>query len=143
VARRLNAQGITTPRGNVFTEKTVTQIVESDVHAGGNNYPALVSAEAAQAALDGLRRKDPVAVQQRKGGRRPNESYLLHGVAFCACGQPHYSSDKWLGRSRGYVCRHKAKPTGLCDRPPIPAELLETHVLTPGLVRGLGGGLAR
>jgi hypothetical protein len=129
VARWLNAQGITTPRGNVFTEKTVTQIVESDVHAGGNNYPALVSAEQARAALDGLRRKDPVAVQRRKGGRRPNESYLLRGVAFCSCGEPHYASDKWLGRSRAYVCRHKLKPTGLCDRPPIPAELLEAHVL--------------
>jgi hypothetical protein len=107
----------------------VTQIVESDVHAGGNNYPALVSAELAHAALDGLRRKDPAAIQRCKGGRRPNESYLLRGIAFCACGEPHYASDKWLGRSRGYVCRHRVKVTGLCDRPPIPAELLETHVL--------------
>jgi hypothetical protein len=129
VARWLNAQGITTPRGKAFTEKTVTQIVESHVHAGGNSYPALVTTEQAQAALDGLRRKDPVAIQRRKGGKRPNESYLLRGIAFCACGEPHYASDKWLGRSRAYICRHKVKPTGLCDRPPIPAELLETHVL--------------
>jgi hypothetical protein len=47
----------------------------------------------------------------------------------CFCGAPLYATDKWLSRHRGYICRHKLKSTGLCDRPPIRAELLELHVV--------------
>ena len=95
VARWLNANAIKTARGKAFTAKAVVQIVERDVDPGGKGYPALVSAELKQAARDGLRH--PAAIQQRKGGRPPDPSYFLRGMAFCTCGEPLYRSDKWLG----------------------------------------------
>jgi DNA invertase Pin-like site-specific DNA recombinase len=131
VARWLNEKGVTTARGKPFNEKTVVQIVRSDVDEGGKGYPALVTPELAQASRDGLERMDPVAVQQRHRGRRADDSYVLRQISHCrACGEPHYATAKWLGGSPGYVCKNKARATGLCNPPPIPAELLETHVLS-------------
>jgi DNA invertase Pin-like site-specific DNA recombinase len=130
VARWLNEKGITSARGNRFTDKTIVQIVESDVDEGGNNYPAICTPELAQASRAGLQHLDPVMVQQRHGGRRSDDSYVLKQIAHCrACGHPLYATAKWLAGSRGYICGNRVKSTGLCDRPPIPAALLEEHVL--------------
>jgi hypothetical protein len=54
----------------------------------------------------------------------------LRGVGFCAaCGSPLYPTKNYLGGRRGYACRDKLESRGLCDSLPIPADLLETHVL--------------
>jgi DNA invertase Pin-like site-specific DNA recombinase len=131
IARWLNRQGVKTRRGKQFTRRAVSEIVESAANDGGGGYPALVSAELAQAARDGLRRLDPVAVQDRVGGRSPrDESYILRGVGFCAaCGSPLYATKNYLGGRRGYACRDKLESRGLCGSLPIAADLLETHVL--------------
>jgi site-specific DNA recombinase len=131
VARWLNRQGVKTRRGNQFTRRAVSEMVESVAHDGSNGYPVLVSVELAQAARDGLRRLDPAAVQDRKGGRPArDESYIMRGLVFCAgCGSPLRPTRNYLGGQRAYVCRDKLESRGMCQRPPIPAELLETHVL--------------
>ena len=131
VARWLNRKGIKTRRGQQFTRRAVSQIVESAANDGGGGYPALVSAELAQAARDGLRRLDPAAVQDRTVGRPArDESYILRGVVFCAsCGSPLRPTRNYLGGQRSYACRDKLESRGICQRRPIPADLLETHVL--------------
>ena len=55
---------------------------------------------------------------------------MLRGIVFCAgCGAAMYRSYAYEGRPRSYVCRNRLETTGACSKPPIPAELLEAHVL--------------
>jgi hypothetical protein len=130
VARRLNGSGITTQRGKAFDPRTVQRIVESPVYVGEHGYPAIVSSELKERALQAMKRRDPVAEHRRQGGRRPREDWTLRGICFCAgCGSGLYTSRNYLRGQRAYVCRHRVACTGLCDRQPIPAELLERHVL--------------
>jgi DNA invertase Pin-like site-specific DNA recombinase len=142
VARWLNRQGVKTRRGKQFTRRAVRQIVESDPH--GNGYPALVSADMAQAARDELRRVDPAAAEDRKGGRPArDDSYILRGIVFCVCGAPlrrqlpgRAASLRLPGQARieGPAHGRQADPGGSARDPRSGA---------PGLLRGLGGRLAR
>jgi DNA invertase Pin-like site-specific DNA recombinase len=131
VARWLNARGMRTRRGAPFVARNIRQMIENTAYDGQKAYPAIVDADLAQAARAALARLDPAAMQRRKGGRPTTEPYLLRGIAFCAgCGKPMYASGKYVRKGRrSYVCAHKVLGTGLCDRPPIRAELLEGHVL--------------
>lgn len=130
VGRWLNDQGIRTIRGALFNQRTVRKIIFNDAFIGMNGYDRIVSDELAQTAREKIVRLDPAEVQRRKGGRRPNEPYLLRGVAFCAeCGAALYRSYVYLGGERAYACRNKLETTGACNAPVIPAELLEAHVL--------------
>jgi DNA invertase Pin-like site-specific DNA recombinase len=130
VARWLNAQGVKTRRGKSWTPRAMRQVAESDVHEGGNGYPAIVTPELAQRARESLQRLDPVAVQRRTGGRQPRDpAFILRAIASCTCGAPLYTTRKYLGGERSYVCREHVQSSGLCHAKPIPAELLERHVL--------------
>ena len=131
IGRSLNSRRIRTARGNGWRPRAIRQIIaNADLYAGGNGYPAIVSRELADAALAALRRMDPGAVQRRTSKRRPREDdYILRGFTFCACGAPEYCTRKYFGGERGYACREKLNSTGLCDRPPIRADILEAHVM--------------
>jgi len=129
IARWLNAEGITTRRDTAFVARSIRKIIENDAYEGQKGYPAIVDAALVQEARATLGRRDPAAVQRRKGGR-PAADYMLRGIVFCAgCGAPLYSSRSYLNGRCGYVCSHKLQATGLCSRPAIPAKLLEGHVL--------------
>jgi hypothetical protein len=66
----------------------VRRVVLNEDYTGTTGYPALIEPDRWHRIVEGLARMDPVAVQARKGGRRPAEDYLLRGVAFCGlCGQ--------------------------------------------------------
>jgi hypothetical protein len=134
VARWINAQGIRTKRGSNpdaktgFVHRTVRNIIRSRKYEGREGYPQIVDPDLAHRARSQLQSLDPSAAQRRKGGRPAQ--YMLRGLAFCAgCGAAMYSSRKYLNGRRGYVCSNKLQATGLCDRPGIPADVLETHVL--------------
>jgi DNA invertase Pin-like site-specific DNA recombinase len=126
VARWLNDQGFRTHRGNAFRARSVREMAESPA----NGYPAVCSPDVAERARNSLDRMDPVAVQRRAGGLPPREPAVLEGVASCECRSPLYSTTKYLGRRRSYICSHKVNSTGVHDdAKPILAELLETHIL--------------
>jgi hypothetical protein len=130
VARWLNGQGVKTQRDTAFTQRSIRKIVANEAYQGAKCYPRIVSDDLAVAARHAITRLDPAEVQRRKGGRRPNEPYLLRSIAFCAgCGAPLYRSYAYLNGRRGYVCANKLQSTGICSRPAIPAELLEIHVV--------------
>lgn len=129
VARWLNGQGIKTRRDTSFTQRSIRKIVANEAYQGEKGYPGIVTGDLAVAARQAVKRLDPSEIQRRKGGRRPNEPYMLRSIAFCGgCGAPLYRTYAYHG-GRAYACSNKLQSTGLCDRPPIPAELLEIHVL--------------
>lgn len=129
VARALNAEGVTGRRGKPWTSRTVRTIVHNAAYAGQKGYPQLIEPERWQRIQDGLHRLDPAAAQRRKGGRKPvDSSYWLRGTVFClACEAALYTRRQAAGRM--YVCSNRRTGTGLCHAAPIPADLIESHVL--------------
>ena len=129
VARALNADGVVGRRGKPWVSRTVRTIVHNDAYAGRKGYPLIIEPERYDRIVAGLRRLDPAAVQWRKGGRKPSDdSYVLRGVSFCRrCGGALYTRRQAVGRV--YVCANRRQGTGLCHADPIPATLIEGHVL--------------
>jgi hypothetical protein len=129
VARWLNGEGVETARATAFTQRSIRKIIGNDSYQGRNGYPRIVSDELAEAARASIVRLDPAEIQRRKGGRPSKVDYMLRSMVFCTCGAPMYPTRSY-GRGRGaYACSHKLQATGVCDRPAIPADVLETHVL--------------
>jgi site-specific DNA recombinase len=127
VAVALNARGVRTVRGSAWTRDNVGRLLHHRSYLGENGYPQIVSPERWQAVQDQLDRRDPVAAQRRQGGRRGGADFILRGIAFCRpCGAPFYTR---ADHGRRYQCRDARRGTGLCDAPPIPADVLERHVL--------------
>ena len=131
LARWLNGLGQRTRRRKPFRAESVRVMIRNaEIYTGHHGYPRIISDELARRALDALNRNDPAAEQRAKGGRRTNdEAYVLRGLAFCTCGAPLYCTRKYLGGKRAYVCRTKLLCLRTCDRPPIPADHAEGHVL--------------
>ena len=135
VARLFNGEGLRTrptkkaPNGNPWTARAVRRIVHNTAYKGEKNYPKIIEPERFDTIHAGLKRLDPAAVAKRKGGRKPvDDSYFLRGLGFCLrCGAPLYTRLQAVGRV--YICAHVRQRTGLCDAPPIPAELFENQVL--------------
>jgi DNA invertase Pin-like site-specific DNA recombinase len=134
VVRKLNATGAHLKRkgkrrGKPYTAKAVQRIAENTSYGGENGYPALGTAVLAESGRRQLKPMDPVAVQRPSGGRRPHEDYMLKGIGSCRCGVPLYTSHNYCSGERAYACRDLVNDTGLCKHLPIPAKLVERHVL--------------
>ena len=134
VARTLNAEGIKTrprkdqPNGSAWVSRTVRKIIENPAYKGEKGYEAIIEPARFDAIQASLARLDPVQAAKRKGGRKADESYFLRGLARCKlCNATLYTREQAIGRV--YVCANRRQGTGLCDAPPIPAELIESHVL--------------
>lgn len=127
VARALNADGLRTQRGRDWTTRRIRDMVLNEDYTGANGYPPIVDAGRWQRIVDRVQRMDPVAVQARMGGRRPAQEYLLRRVAFCGrCGR---ALRVRTTTRRTYVCAAVRESRGLCDAPPIPADLAEGQVV--------------
>jgi DNA invertase Pin-like site-specific DNA recombinase len=130
VARWLNGLGIRTQRDKPFNALAVRKLVNNDAYQECKGYPRIISDELAEAARKRLKRMDPVAIQARAGGRRPQEDdYILKGNARCVCGAPMYCGRKYMGGIRSYYCKAMVECFGTCKRRPIPAEFAEAHVM--------------
>jgi hypothetical protein len=131
IARRLNAQGIFTARGNGWRARAIHDVIDLDVYEGQRGYPAIIDSDLATRARANRTRLDPSAVQRRRGGRPAKDpAYLLRGIVFCTCGAPMYCNGRdYCNGQRAYICRDRIQGTGLCDKPPIPASTAEAHIL--------------
>jgi DNA invertase Pin-like site-specific DNA recombinase len=129
VGRWLTANGHLTKRGKPQTADSVRLLITNELYAGTKGYPALVSQELFNDAQEALVKADPVATKAREGGRPPDPAYTLRGIPGCrSCGSALYSTRRYGRGERSYTCASKMKALG-CSCPPIPAALLEAHVL--------------
>src|SRR4051794_10893037 len=137
IARTFNAEGHKTRRGKDWTTRRIRETVLNPYYAGwitaygerlrGDHEP-LIDPERWERIVTGLRRMDPVAVQRRRGGRRPAEEYLLRRIGFCGqCGQSLYARRMAAGRT--YICAAVRESRGTCNASPIPADVAEAQVL--------------
>jgi hypothetical protein len=128
VARALNADGFLTRRGKQWTTRAIRKIVLNEDYTGSSGYPQLIDPERHARIVASLKRLDPVAVQARRGGRRPSETYLLRGIGFCSkCNQPLYTRS--LAAGRFYICAAVREARGTCTAAKIPAEPVERGVI--------------
>jgi site-specific DNA recombinase len=128
VARILNAEGIQTKRGNPWVSRSVSVVIHNRAYVGEKGYEEIIDPDRFEAVHANLKRLDPVMVAKRKGARKADESYFLHGIARCLhCGSALYCRRYAAGRV--YICRHRLLHTGVCDASPVPALLLEGHVI--------------
>ena len=137
IARALNAEGHKTLRGKDWTTRRIRETVLNPYYAGWitaygerlrGAHEALINPDRWERIIAGLRRLDPVAVQRRRGGRRPAEDYLLRRIGFCGeCGRTLYSRRMAAGRT--YICAAVRESRGTCHAGPIPADVAEAQVL--------------
>ncbi|WP_205697473.1 recombinase family protein [Conexibacter sp. SYSU D00693] len=130
IARLLNRERVPPPRkkSRAWETRTVRRIIENRCYVGDNGYPQLIDTALFDRALGNLRRLDPVAAAARQAGRKSPEEYVLRGIAKCSrCGAPLYTRRYASGRH--YICANTRQATGLCDAPPIPANVLEAKTL--------------
>ena len=128
VAATLNGEGLRGKNGKPWVRHTVRRIVYNDSYAGANGYDAIIDPDRFDAIHANLVRQDPVQVAKRRSGRKPaDESFFLRGIARCSsCGATLYTEHRG---TRRYICGGRRRGTGLCSAPPIPAKLIESHVL--------------
>ena len=128
VARKLNRAGYRTKRGQPFTARRVRAMAENDDYKGAGPYPPIIDPELWDGVNEKIRRADPASVSHGRGGREPKADFPLRRLAFCSeCGEPVYSIVHH--GKRLYRCKASLRYTGCCEAPPIPADLVEEHVL--------------
>lgn len=130
VSRQLNAEGAQTARGGHWTTRGVRRVLTNVDYTGTTGYPVLIDAERFERIQAAMTRVDPAAVQARKGGRPAADDFLLAGgLAFCRkCGAP-MRSRRYGNGTRVYRCRDTMEGIGLCDAKPVPAKVVERHVV--------------
>ena len=128
VARKLNRAGHLTQGGYDFTARRVRFMAENRDYMGAGPYPAIIDPELWERVNDKIRRADPAALQNSKGGRRPTADFMLRRLSFCGeCGQPVYAIVRHGVRL--YCCRAQVRNTGTCSSRPISADEVEQRIL--------------
>jgi hypothetical protein len=136
VARKLNALGAETRRGNDFTARTVLKIARNADYTGSGPYPQIIAPDLFERISAKINRPDLAAAQARKGGREPIADFMLRRLAFClTCGRPMYAMTRRTGGKRTgplyrtYQCRGRCGSRGTCDARPVPADIAEERIL--------------
>jgi DNA invertase Pin-like site-specific DNA recombinase len=131
IRRRLNAQGVATRSGQLWSKATIGKILRGEFYATGkvttrlgeNTYhvfcPPIISLEEWQMAVE-MRRAN------RKAAKHVKREYLCQGLVYCACGykvpvagvpwQPHagLSSDQRRLRLSSHQHTARESPQRLC-----------------------------
>ena len=131
VARRLNAEGLSTRRGKQWRTRAIREIVLNEDYTGTTGYPQVIDRERWERIVASLKRLDPVAVQSRRKGKKPTEDYLLRGIASCGyCGSSlRCQRYKRIPGERAYICAAVKESRGTCDASKIPAAPVEKAVI--------------
>ena len=118
-----------TPR-QPWVTRTISKIVHNRAYIGEKGYPEIIDPDRFDAIHANLDRLDPVAGREAAGWPQAGGRLLLPARdrrSAGRCGSTLYTRRQAVGRV--YVCANRRQGTGLCDAPPIPAELIESHVL--------------
>jgi hypothetical protein len=163
IARELNRRGHRTKGGGAWTRRRIQDLLSNPVYYGGipwrrgtadekvnwtTSYPAPWRQEDFKRRGRERKGRDVAKGSDRRPGR-PHVNHALAGLA--VCGRCIWRSGrvevmrpitstyrrKDGSRKRTYVCRHVQGCTGVCDMPPVDAELIDTHVFN-GLQNYLG-----
>jgi DNA invertase Pin-like site-specific DNA recombinase len=147
IAKRLNAAGYRTQARRPFSRRRVQDMLTNPVYAGAvalhrgagqeanwkADHPALVDRELFQRVASQRKDRDKAATGRPKGGR-PTFKSLLAKLAECGrCGERMYAKASPYRRKNGtqarrYVCANVHHQTGLCDAPPIDADLADLMI---------------
>ncbi len=132
VARRLNEEGLPSPRGKKWTPGGVWHVLRSPALAGGRTvqtttgevswgyFPALITRPRREALLAQVSERPAGHCLPARGNRT---NYLGQGLTTCAdCGAV-------FGYCGGYIrCRNRL--AGTCSAPWVPLEEAHAHLLT-------------
>lgn len=157
IARQLNAEGHRTKRGAAWTRRRVQDSVTNPFYAGrvaqrgtgskkeyalleepivvDGTHPALVAPERFDRIQKLRRVRDRAAGSERNPRGRPARTYALARLAVCGrCGARMYASTSPYRRTDGthrrrYQCGNVRFATGLCDAPPVSAEVVDPEVI--------------
>jgi site-specific DNA recombinase len=148
IARELNRRGHRTKGGGAWTRRRIQDLLTNSIYYGGvpwrrttedeeinweTSFPAPWSRDDFERRLKARAGRDKAKGSDRRGA--PHRNHVLAGLAVCAqCGgvmRPKTSTYRRKDgtRARKYICRHVVDGTGLCNAPPIDAELVDEHVV--------------
>ena len=128
VARKLNRAGYRTKRGQPFTARRVRAMAENDDYKGAGPYPLIIDPELWDRVNEKIRRADPASVSHGRGGREPKADSMLRRLAFCRVRRAG-ATRSCTTASASTGARRACVTPGRCEAPPIPADLVEEHVL--------------
>lgn len=129
---RLNAKGMLTSSGNLWTVGSLRRALTSPYVAGLRSYHGEIVGRAEWPAI--LERdvwEDlKAAVETRRRGRPPSDRHLLTGLLVCGkCGFRMYATERKQRTVRAYSCTVVATTKGKgCGGVSIAAQPLEDHV---------------
>ncbi|MBM3949537.1 MAG: recombinase family protein [SAR202 cluster bacterium] len=148
ITKRLNAEGIASPRGRRWGKGAVHNVLVNPVYAGtlvwgksGHYHRSAgltpVTVESAFPAVVDRDTYETVQVQLRSRGpkvmapRTVSSRYLLSGLLRCGeCGSAMSGQPGKSGRYLYYVCATKTRVgRGICRSRPVPANTMEDFVL--------------
>jgi DNA invertase Pin-like site-specific DNA recombinase len=154
IMRELNRRGHRTKGGGAWTRRRIQDLLTNPIYYGGISWrrgkpdeeinwdtsnPAYWSREDFERRRHGYRQRDLAKGSDRRPKGPPHRNHALAGLAICGrCLERNFATMRPItstyrrkdgSRRRTYVCRHSVDCTGLCDAPPIDAELVDTHAI--------------
>jgi hypothetical protein len=148
IARELNRRGYRTKAGRPWERRRVQDALTNHLYAGRvvrdrgkptedvrpGSHPPLIDPERFDRLLVLRASRDRGGDKAPKKGA-PSRNHALTGLARCgACGSVMRSITSSYRRKDGtrrrtYLCAHVKASTGLCDAPPVDAELADAAVI--------------
>ena len=162
IARELNRRGHRTKGGGAWTRRRIQDLLTNPIYCGGipwhrgepdeelnwdTAWPCPWTQEDFERRARGRDHRDLAKGSDRRG--RPHVNHALAGLG--VCGRCVWERGRFEfmrpitstyrrkdgSRRRTYVCRHVHECKGLCDMPPVDAEVIDIHVVN-GLQHFLG-----
>jgi site-specific DNA recombinase len=150
IMRELNRRGERTKAGGAWTRRRIQDLLTNAIYYGGvvwhrgkpdeevnwnTTFPAPWTREDYERRIRGRGGRDAAKGSNRNPRGRMHTNHALAGLAVCGrCFEPMRPITSTYrrkdgSRRRNYVCRHVKDGTGLCDAPPLDAELIDIHVI--------------